>query len=89
MPQALSGAYNPTNGTYIDLIAMLIVVAVTFWVSLEAKTALRLNNLMVFREVLGLFLLFVLVGIFLCETNELATIYSLWFFSGVFQWCLL
>ena len=48
LPQALSGAYNPTNGTYIDLIAMLVVVAVTFWVSLEAKTALRLNNLMVF-----------------------------------------
>ena len=47
LPQALSGAYNPTNGTYIDLIAMLVVVAVTFWVSLEAKTALRLNNLMV------------------------------------------
>ena len=30
LPQALSGAYNPTNGTYIDLIAMLVVVAVTF-----------------------------------------------------------
>ena len=49
---------------------------------LEAKTALRLNNLMVFVK-FGIILLFVLVGI-LCETNELATIYSLWF-SGVFS----
>ncbi|MGH2252074.1 amino acid permease, partial [Enterococcus faecalis] len=51
------------NGTYIDFIAMLVVVAVTFSVSLEAKTALRLNNLMVLVK-FGIILLFVLVGIF-------------------------
>lgn len=83
MPQALSGAYNPTNGTYIDLIAMLVVVAVTFWVSLEAKTALRLNNLMVFVK-FGIILLFVLVGIFYVKPTNWQPFIP-YGFSGVFS----
>ncbi|WP_207694573.1 amino acid permease [Enterococcus sp. DIV0212c] len=63
LPKALSGAYNPANGTYVDLIAMLVLLAVTFWVSLEAKTALRLNNVMVFVK-FGIIALFLVVGIF-------------------------
>lgn len=62
-PKALSGAYNATEGTYIDLIAMLVVLLVTFLVSLEAKTALRLNNGMVFVK-FAIIALFVGVGIF-------------------------
>jgi len=83
LPQALSGAYNPTNGTYIDLIAMLVVVAVTFWVSLEAKTALRLNNLMVFVK-FGIILLFVLVGIFYVKPTNWQPFIP-YGFSGVFS----
>jgi APA family basic amino acid/polyamine antiporter len=63
LPTALSGAYNPANGTYIDLIAVLVLLAVTFWVSLEAKTALRLNNVMVFVK-FGIIALFMVVGFF-------------------------
>ncbi|MGC6767319.1 amino acid permease [Enterococcus sp. LJL128] len=63
LPQALSGAYNAATGSYVDLIAVLVLIFVTFWVSLEAKTALRLNNLMVFVK-FGIILLFILVGIF-------------------------
>lgn len=62
-PRALSGAYNSSEGTYIDFIAMLVVVLVTFWVSQEAKTALRLNNIMVFVK-FAIIALFVGVGIF-------------------------
>jgi APA family basic amino acid/polyamine antiporter len=63
LPTALSGAYNPANGTYVDLIAVLVLLAVTFWVSLEAKTALRLNNVMVFVK-FGIIALFMVVGFF-------------------------
>lgn len=63
LPKAFSGAYNPANGTYVDLIAVLVLLAVTFWVSLEAKTALRLNNIMVFVK-FGIIALFVVVGFF-------------------------
>ncbi|MBE8863490.1 APC family permease, partial [Enterococcus faecium] len=70
-------------GTYIDLIAMLVVVAVTFWVSLEAKTALRLNNLMVFVK-FGIILLFVLVGIFYVKPTNWQPFIP-YGFSGVFS----
>lgn len=63
LPQALSGAYNPAQGTYVDIIAVVVLLAVMFWVSLEAKTALRLNNGMVFVK-FGIIALFLIVGIF-------------------------
>lgn len=59
----LSGVYNLINGIYIDLIVMLVVVVVIFWVFLEVKIVLCLNNLMVFVK-FGIILLFVFVGIF-------------------------
>lgn len=63
LPKILSGAYNPAEGKAFDLIAMLVVVVVTLWVSLEAKTALRLNNSMVFVK-FAIIALFVFVGMF-------------------------
>lgn len=63
LPLAITAAYNPEKGTYVDLIAMLVVVLVTYWVSLEAKKALRLNNLMVFVK-FAIIALFIIVGIF-------------------------
>lgn len=63
LPKSLSGAYNPANGTYVDIIAILVLLAVTFWVSLEAKTALRLNNVMVFVK-FGIIALFLIIGFF-------------------------
>lgn len=64
LPTALTGGYNPGKGTYLDLIAILVVVFVTYIVSLEAKKALRLNNVMVFVK-FGIIALFIVVGIFL------------------------
>ncbi|MBL1227733.1 amino acid permease [Enterococcus sp. BWB1-3] len=69
LPQALSGAYNAAEGSYVDLIAVVVLIFVTFWVSLEAKTALRLNNLMVFVK-FGIIALFVLVGIFYVKPDN-------------------
>ncbi|OJG96891.1 amino acid permease [Enterococcus termitis] len=69
LPKALSGAYNPENGTYVDLIAMIVLLAVMFWVSLEAKTALRLNNVMVFVK-FGIIALFLVVGIFYVKPDN-------------------
>lgn len=63
LPLAITAAYNPDKGTYVDLIAMLVVLLVTYWVSLEAKKALRLNNMMVFVK-FAIIALFIIVGIF-------------------------
>lgn len=69
LPVALSGAYNSEKGTYVDIIAVVVLLAVTFWVSQEAKTALRLNNVMVFVK-FGIIALFVLVGIFYVKPDN-------------------
>lgn len=69
LPHALTGGYNSENGTYIDLIAVLVVIFVTYIVSLEAKKALRLNNLMVFVK-FGIIALFIVVGIFFVKPEN-------------------
>ena len=69
LPQALTGGYNPENGTYIDLIAVLVVIFVTYIVSLEAKKALRLNNAMVYVK-FGIIALFIIVGIFFVKPDN-------------------
>lgn len=69
LPMALSGAYNAEKGTYVDIIAIAVLLAVTFWVSQEAKTALRLNNVMVFVK-FGIIALFVIVGIFYVKPDN-------------------
>ncbi|WP_071131866.1 amino acid permease [Enterococcus timonensis] len=63
LPKAVSGAFHPEDGTYLDVIAMAVIVFVTWLVSLEAKKALRLNNLMLFVK-FGLIFLFVILGAF-------------------------
>lgn len=63
LPKALTGGYNAKEGTYIDLIAAIVVLFITLWVTQEAKKALRLNNMMVWVK-FGLIALFIVVGVF-------------------------
>lgn len=81
LPTALTGGYNRENGTYLDLIAVLVVVFVTYIVSLEAKKALRLNNVMVFVK-FGIIALFIIVGIFFVKPANW-TPFTPFGFSGV------
>lgn len=69
LPTALRAAYNPEAGTYVDIIAVLILVFVTYWVSLEAKKALQLNNFMVYVK-FGIILLFIVVGFFFVKPEN-------------------
>lgn len=63
LPTALTGGYDPQAGTYVDLVAAIVVVFVTFWVTQEAKKALRLNNAMVWVK-FAIIALFIFVGVF-------------------------
>ncbi|WP_122645773.1 amino acid permease [Enterococcus mediterraneensis] len=83
LPQALTAGYNAENGTYIDLIAALVVVFVTFWVSQETKKALRLNNLMVYVK-FGIIALFVVFGLFFVKPDNWQP-FMPFGFSGVFD----
>ena len=63
LPQAISGPFNPAAGTYIDLLPVLLLVAVTGVVLLNSKAALRFNNILVILKFSAL-AVFILVGIF-------------------------
>ena len=62
MPQALNGTFNPEQGTYIDLLPILVILLVTGLVLLNSKTALRFNSILVVLKFSAL-ALFILVGI--------------------------
>ena len=44
LPQAISGPFNPSQGTYIDLLPVLVLVLVTALLLMNSKQALRLNS---------------------------------------------
>lgn len=62
-PKALRASYNQANGTYVDVIAIVITLLVTYLVTQGAKKALRLNNAMVIIK-FSLIALFILIGMF-------------------------
>lgn len=69
LPHALTASYNPKEGTYVDLIAALVIIFITLWVTQEVKKALRLNNLMVWVK-FGIIILFIVVGVFYVDPNN-------------------
>ncbi len=63
IPTALSGAFDPAHGTYINLVAVLIVLFVAWLLSHGMKTSTRVQNIMVIVKI-AIILIFVLVGLF-------------------------
>ncbi|MEE0122759.1 MAG: amino acid permease [Streptococcus salivarius] len=63
LPQAISGPFNPSQGTYIDLLPVLVLVLVTALLLMNSKQALRLNSLLVVLKFSAL-AVFILVGLF-------------------------
>jgi basic amino acid/polyamine antiporter, APA family len=68
-PTALSAAYNPDAGTYINLPAILMVLAIAALLSIGMKESARLNKIMVFIKV-AVILLFIVVGVFYVEPTN-------------------
>ena len=69
LPKALTAGYNAQAGTYVDVIAALVMVCITLWVIQEAKKALRLNNAMVWVK-FGIIALFIVVGLFYVQPSN-------------------
>ncbi|MFJ7696928.1 APC family permease [Lysinibacillus fusiformis] len=63
LPPAISGAFNPAAGTYINVPAILIIFATAFLLTLGIKESTRFNSWMVFLKV-AVILLFIGVGVF-------------------------
>jgi len=60
-PKALSSAYDPAHGTFIDLPAILITLVITFLLTRGAKQSARFNAIMVIIKI-AVVLLFLGVG---------------------------
>ncbi|MEK4627712.1 MAG: amino acid permease [Solibacillus sp.] len=63
LPVALTGAYNPENGTFINIPAIFIIFAMGYLLILGMKESTRFNAIMVTVKILVV-LLFILVGMF-------------------------
>jgi len=61
-PKALTSAYNPANGTFIDVPAIIIVFIVTLLLTQGVKKSARFNTIMVIIK-LAVVLLFIAVGV--------------------------
>ncbi|GAB6445006.1 amino acid permease [Bacillus cereus] len=63
LPKAITNAYNPEAGTYVDLPAVFIVFVITILLIQGVKKSARLNTIMVFVKLAVVFL-FIVVGAF-------------------------
>jgi APA family basic amino acid/polyamine antiporter len=63
LPTAISGAFNPSHGTYINLFAIIIVLLIGLFLNRGLKSSIRINNIMVFVKI-AIILIFIVVGIF-------------------------
>lgn len=62
IPKALSGPFNPVQGTYMDIFAFLGVILVFLLVTIGVRKSAFVNNLIVTLKLFALFL-FILFGI--------------------------
>ena len=69
LPVALTGAFSPENGTYINLPAICIIFAIGALLSLGMKESTRFNALLVAIK-LGVILLFIVVGVFYVKPDN-------------------
>lgn len=60
-PKAITSAYDPANGTYIDIPAILIVIIITLLLTQGVKKSAKFNTIMVIIK-LAVVLLFIGVG---------------------------
>ncbi|WP_093263656.1 amino acid permease [Psychrobacillus sp. OK032] len=66
IPHAISGSFNPAEGTYLNVPAIAIIFIIAFLLSLGIKESTKINMIMVFIKVIVI-LLFIGVGIFYVE----------------------
>ncbi|WP_251554196.1 amino acid permease [Neobacillus muris] len=80
-PKALSSAYDPANGTFIDVPAILIVFVITLLLTQGVKKSARFNTIMVIIK-LAVVLLFIGVGVWYVKPSNW-TPFMPFGFSGV------
>jgi len=70
IPQALSGAYNPAAGTYIDISAFVIILVIFWLLAIGIKESAKVNTVIVIIKFIVL-ITFVVVGFPHIDFNNL------------------
>lgn len=81
LPKALTSAYDPANGTFIDVPAIVIVLLITLLLTQGVKKSARFNTVMVVIKV-AVILLFIAVGVWYVKPENW-TPFMPYGFSGV------
>ncbi|WP_342046749.1 amino acid permease [Bacillus sp. OTU530] len=81
LPPALTSAYDPTKGTFIDIPAVVIVLLITFLLTRGLRESTRVNNIMVIIKIVVV-LLFIAVGVWYVKPGNW-TPFMPFGFSGV------
>ena len=63
IPKALSGPFDPAHGTYVNIVAIIIVLLIILMLSQGMQSSLRINNIAVAIKLL-IILLFIGIGLF-------------------------
>jgi basic amino acid/polyamine antiporter, APA family len=69
LPKALTSAYNPAEGTFIDLPAILIVLFIAVLLTQGVKKSAKFNTIMVIIKI-AVVLLFIAVGVWYVEPSN-------------------
>ncbi|MFD1672117.1 APC family permease [Agrilactobacillus yilanensis] len=69
LPAAISGAFTPGQGTYVNLVAILVVWLITWMLSRGMKSSMRINDIMVVVKIL-IIVLFIIVGFFYVKPSN-------------------
>lgn len=83
LPALISGAYNPAKGSYIDIMAVGIVLILSLILLTGVKESSRINDIMVIIKI-GVVLLFIIVGSFYVKPSNWSP-FMPFGFSGVMQ----
>lgn len=69
VPKAITGSFDPAHGTYINIFAIVIVLAIALLLTQGVKTSTRINNIIVVAKIV-IILLFVVVGMFYVKPSN-------------------
>lgn len=69
LPKALSGSFNPAQGTYVNIVAVLSVLIVAVLLIFGSRASVRLNNIMVIVKI-AVIIMFVVVGAFFIKPSN-------------------
>ena len=69
IPHALSGLFDPAHGTYINIVAVVIVLLITVMLSRGLQSSVRVNNIAVVIKV-AIILIFIVAGLFFIKPKN-------------------